>query len=353
MNPKLRFAKNMIKSRITGQKIPLTVGWEITQRCNLTCSYCDVWAKKSEDLSTEQVKEIVAGLAELGAYSISFDGGEPLMRKDMGEIIDHVRAHGIAARIHSNGVLFPKRIKEIRNLSSVKFSLDGPRELNDAVRGEGVYDGVIRAVEVAHEHHIPVGLTAVISNANVAHVMEMAELARQIKAHVTFQPCSNQVDADTPENQHHGSPDVPLYREAVRRLIAAKKSNPYIANSLAGLKHILQWPNPTWIPCYAGQMFVTINHKGKLYSCSRLDRNRLPVIDITRLGIRKALEELPLAGGCAHCWCARRAESNLLFHMHPAPLFGKYLYGPDDPPVLPMPETLPAPSGQKPLPLVT
>ncbi len=335
MHPKLRFAKSTIKSRITGEKIPLVVGWEITQLCNLACSYCDVWAKKSEDLTTEQVREIIDGLAELGTYSISFDGGEPLMRKDMGEIIDHVRARGMLARIHSNGALFPRRIEEIKNLSSVKFSLDGPKDLNDAVRGEGVYDGVLRAVEVAHRHGIPAGLTAVISRANVGRVMEMAELAKEIEAPVTFQPCSNQVDVDTGINQHAGSPPVAEYRAAVRQLMGAKKTNRYIANSVTGLKHILQWPNPTWIPCYAGQLYVTISHKGKLYSCSRLDRKRLPAIEIPKVGIKKAMEMLKVARGCPHCWCARRAESNLLLHLNPAPLFGWYLYGPDDPPMPP------------------
>ena len=330
MKKELNFAKSVIRGRITGEKIPLVAAFELTQLCNLTCDYCDVWAKQSRDLSTTQIKEIISGLAEVGTYSVSFDGGEALMRKDVGEIVDHTHSVGILPRLNSNGALFPGRVHELRNLSAVKFSLDGPKDVNDAIRGEGVFDGVMDALKAAKAHDIQAGLSAVISRSTVRRVLEMAELARALETPVSFQPAANQVDLSTGYNQHGESPGVGEFRAAIRQLLAAKKQNPYIGNSTAGLKHLLQWPKPTYIPCYAGQFTITINHKGKMYSCGRLDRTKLPVVDCTVLGVKKALEELQLAGGCGHCWCARRAESNLLFHMNPAPLLGIYRYGAPD-----------------------
>ena len=98
MKKELNFAKSVIRGRITGEKIPLVAAFELTQLCNLTCDYCDVWAKQSRDLSTTQIKEIISGLAEVGTYSVSFDGGEALMRKDVGEIVDHTHSVGIPSQ---------------------------------------------------------------------------------------------------------------------------------------------------------------------------------------------------------------------------------------------------------------
>ena len=136
MNKKLQFATSVVRGRLSGKKIPLIVGFELTQLCNLSCDYCDVWAKQSQDLDTDQVKEIITGLAEAGVYSINFDGGEVLMRKDIGEIVDHTHSEGVLVNLNSNGVLFPRRVHLLKNLNKVKFSLDGPEDVN----GDGTID---------------------------------------------------------------------------------------------------------------------------------------------------------------------------------------------------------------------
>lgn len=325
---KFQWLNSVIMGRFSDRKFPLTVGFELTQLCNLNCAYCDVNEKKSDDLTTSQVKEIITGLAQAGSHSISYDGGEVLLRKDIQEIVDHTHSLGVKARLNSNGLLVPRNVHKLKNLTQIKLSLDGPRDIHDSIRGKGVFDAVLRAVEAAKNHDINVGLSAVISRFNEDRVLEVADLAKAWEVPVTFQPCANQTDLSSAINPKGQSPDVKKYRFAIDQLIEARKENPYIGNKAVGLKHLREWPDPTLIPCYAGKYFVTIDHNGKLYSCGRFNRGNKAGIDLVGPGVAKALEELEPAGGCGHCWCARRAESNLGFDLDiQAVVLNRYRYG--------------------------
>lgn len=79
-------------------KGPLTVGWDITNRCNLMCKHCYAESnsrKPSEDLPLDTVKNVVDQLSDLGCVIIALAGGEPLMRKDLPQIIEYIKNKGI------------------------------------------------------------------------------------------------------------------------------------------------------------------------------------------------------------------------------------------------------------------
>jgi MoaA/NifB/PqqE/SkfB family radical SAM enzyme len=70
---------------------PSNVLFNITFRCNLKCKHCDIWKDKSgKELSTEEIKEIIDKLKNwLEYFRLHFSGGEPLVRKDIFEIIKY------------------------------------------------------------------------------------------------------------------------------------------------------------------------------------------------------------------------------------------------------------------------
>lgn len=113
-----------------GEQIyPLYVEISPSGACNHRCIFCalDFMEYKSCFLETEKLKETIADMVKLGVKSIMFGGeGEPLLHKDLPEIIFHAKHCGIDVALTTNGVMLEPEIigKLLFNLSWVKFSID-------------------------------------------------------------------------------------------------------------------------------------------------------------------------------------------------------------------------------------
>jgi radical SAM protein with 4Fe4S-binding SPASM domain len=139
-----------------------TVNIELTVRCNLRCRMCWWWgengaafdmAKKrsammTHELSTREIFDVVDQLVAHGP-SFYLSGGEPFMRSDAVEIIEYISGKGMSVIMNDNGTLLTeenlKRISKIRNLT-INFSIDGPREVHDAIRGKGTFDKTVATI---------------------------------------------------------------------------------------------------------------------------------------------------------------------------------------------------------------
>ena len=99
-------------------KGPITVGWDITQMCNLRCKHCYATAgKRSEkEFSIDKVKQIIDELDSLGTVLIALAGGEPLVRRDIFEIVSYIKSKGMEVFINTNGILIDEdKIKKLKN----------------------------------------------------------------------------------------------------------------------------------------------------------------------------------------------------------------------------------------------
>ena len=82
----LRISRGLI-SNILGVRSPLFCGHKLTYNCNLKCKMCPFWKRSNKDLSTKTEKVILTRIYDSGACAIAFEGGEPLLRKDLSEIL--------------------------------------------------------------------------------------------------------------------------------------------------------------------------------------------------------------------------------------------------------------------------
>ena len=103
-----KIIKSILNQRLFNKKIPLSVSWTLTNRCNKKCFYCNLPNITSKELTTKQTFSIIDELASLGTQRIGFTGGEPLLRKDIGEIINYSHSKGIFTGMVSNGSLVEK-----------------------------------------------------------------------------------------------------------------------------------------------------------------------------------------------------------------------------------------------------
>lgn len=110
MNRNLRFFRGYLSNYIRGDfDHPFYASFKVTHRCNLRCKFCNVWAEKMPDLGTSRVCRIIDNLSRSSTFTISFEGGEPLLRKDMGEILKYTHDLSNYILFTTNGLLIDKR----------------------------------------------------------------------------------------------------------------------------------------------------------------------------------------------------------------------------------------------------
>lgn len=168
-------------------KRPVVV-WNVTQRCNLKCVHCYAHSKDIDyknELTTEEGKKLIDDLADFGSPVILFSGGEPLMRKDLLELISYAKSKGRRAVISTNGTLITEEIaKKLKavDLSYVGISLDGIEITNDKFRGlDGAFNAALKGLRNCRAEGIKVGLRFTISKHNSADIPYIFDLIEKEK----------------------------------------------------------------------------------------------------------------------------------------------------------------------------
>jgi len=157
---------------------PHHVQWMLTYRCNYRCKSCDVWRgpKPMYELSTKEVKMGLDVLRKLGVVEIVFSGGNPLLREDIDEIIDHASRHFITT-IYDNGSQAAQKIETLRKVDFVAISLDTlDAERYDYLKGvHGAFKNALNSVQTLHEQGITVAVSPTISQLNMYQIPEFTD----------------------------------------------------------------------------------------------------------------------------------------------------------------------------------
>lgn len=186
------------KLRVSGP--PVTVIIRTTNLCNQRCTMCGQWGDKgffktmpkpevARQLSTAQIKTLIDQVAPARPF-ISFFGGEPLMRDDIGELVGHATARHLLTTMNSNSTLLKQRADALvdAGLSFYRASLDGPRGVNEKIRvsrdsyTEAV-DGLrhLMAVRDRRGSAFPIiQLCTTVTRENQYHLVETARLADEL-----------------------------------------------------------------------------------------------------------------------------------------------------------------------------
>ncbi len=88
---------------------PFYASYKITHKCSLKCKFCNVWMEKTSDLKTEDVFKVIDNIAKSSIVVLSLEGGDPLVRKDLGDILKYAYQKPITLFFTTNGHLLDKR----------------------------------------------------------------------------------------------------------------------------------------------------------------------------------------------------------------------------------------------------
>ena len=134
------------------------VTWRCTRRCLGNCLYCSYTAEHAVDteVNTKIAYKIVDEIYYFGASCFGISGGEPLIRKDIFDIIEYSKKLGFGVSLITSGFAFDeKRLNSlVRNEVYTAVSVDGTRESNDIIRRKGSYDKALYAIKKLSENGI-------------------------------------------------------------------------------------------------------------------------------------------------------------------------------------------------------
>jgi len=301
----LYFTQHKFESRIGRfEGRPLHMTWEITNACNLRCRHCflpDVGKPLPDELDTQQAYHIVDNIAESGAQSLLFSGGEPLLRDDLFEIAGYA-SNSLSLSLQTNGYSLEARAEQLKDVgfSQIQVSLDGASaETHDYLRGKGSYQRALKGITKCIDLRFPsVGIGATIHRRNYDELPQMIELALDLRADVF------EAGAFVAAGKGRQSSRLALSQEQRKRMyeyLSQKQSqlgnvwseNPHMILVSSAAKEACVDPyNPAvGVGCAAGILGCAITPSGKVIPCVGL---RIEIGDLRRERLRDTWKDAPL-----------------------------------------------------------
>jgi radical SAM protein with 4Fe4S-binding SPASM domain len=131
-----------------------------------------------DELGTEDALDAIRQFADLGLRWVTLSGGEPLTRKDWPQLVHALSERGIAANMITNGWLITEETARqlVENhIATVAISIDGTREVHDAIRKAGSFERIERSFKILKEHGINCGAVTTISKENIDILPQIKE----------------------------------------------------------------------------------------------------------------------------------------------------------------------------------
>ncbi len=166
---------------------PLAVHLEVAASCNLACTHCFAGdlPRREAPLTLAELDTLFAEMAALGSFRLGLTGGEPLLRRDLFDIIDLAAGHGLHPCVTTNGLLITDEVAAefgARDLVWLNVSLEGATAAtNDRVRGTGTFDRVLDRIAVLRGH-ARFTLAFTIMKTNLGELTRCVELAAEVGA---------------------------------------------------------------------------------------------------------------------------------------------------------------------------
>jgi MoaA/NifB/PqqE/SkfB family radical SAM enzyme len=222
---------------------------------------CPFWKKTSPDPSLAQEKAVLRQVYTSGACGVAFEGGEPLLRKDLVDILAFSRSLPLHTSLITNGTLLESRIDEIASYINgvVYVSLDGQEKTHDAIRGVGgSFRKSIRGI-VAAKEKVNVTVNTTVMAENTDEIESIVELAKELGVKISIAMAHEYCNANA------SPPATSKIPKIAHRLMEMKREGYPIVNSMGYFKVMAKekkWQCKPWtminidpngnvvLPCY-------------------------------------------------------------------------------------------------------
>lgn len=292
---------------------PLMVSWVATNRCDSKCVYCEARANEADpkELTTDEIKKVIDDLAGLNVQRFFVIGGEPLMRRDLFDVLAHARQQEMTVGIFTNSLQYKKYQQQIQDagLQNIWTSIDGLETTHDKYRGRsGAYATTMAAMEYFARIDIPVRVINTVVHPGNMH--EMSALFERVMASGatwwrlgTVAPVGRAMEKDEFCLSAEATKALLRFAEACRR-----EFNVTITEEMGYIGCYEDTLRDGPFYCHAGQTFCAIMPDGNVVPCQTDDGHQFSEGNIRERSFRDiwqhgftALRNVTLPAQCESC----------------------------------------------------
>lgn len=235
-----QYADNMLAPhRMDVMVSAMTKGakWNCNQKC-VHCYAAGQTQADEEELSTQEWIEIIDKLRKIGVPQLTFTGGEPTMREDLFELIDHAR--WFVSRLNTNGIkLTPEYCKKLREveIDSVQITFySSDKEIHNSLVGADHFDDTVAGIENAIAAGLNLSINTPLCTLNRDYVKTLEFLKEKGVMYVTCSGLITTGNALTDKSEA-----LQLSVEEIKEILAAASEYAY-ANGME-----ISFTSPGWI----------------------------------------------------------------------------------------------------------
>ena len=336
-----RLAQKIVKETMDSVKSgkppanPRFIMLKITSGCNSDCSYCAYsksQAKYREQgvITVADIESIVRQAAEMGVVAMGINGGEPLIRKDFGEIIDIFAQYKVAPILMTNGLWLPRMWDDLgaRGLKYVVISFDTmdkeTYELHRGAKFEDALEGIRASVKMKEKYtDVIVHVTSVLTRYNASQMVrlirEMSRLGIWVEIGAYQRQPFQKKDDMSMESRKEAE-------ELIRQIIGMKQDGYLVSNSEEYLRHIpdffIEKKNvPDNYKCFVGDKFLFVDDYLNVKPCSSPklhvvgNLKATPLKEIWESGRLAGYRERMHRADCGGCWYLCNEFNSMLEEM--------------------------------------
>jgi MoaA/NifB/PqqE/SkfB family radical SAM enzyme len=264
------FLARTLYRTLQNRNMPNMMSLAVNDVCNAVCEHCSFFAGVEDRtrtvMTTAQMSRVIQEGQELGVSVLNFVGGEPLLRKDLPEIIGSVDRNLTTTILFTNGTLLPERARSLRSagLDSVYVSIDSADPaLNDRFRGlPGGFTQAVKAIESALRLGFSTGIACTITPESFGRgeMGRVIELGRRLGVHEVLL-----FDA-MPSGRYGDRTDLVDSQDWIEEMIQA--AVPY--NRDPAYPGVLVWAYSSGfraVGCACGTSYLYVSPYGDVMSC--------------------------------------------------------------------------------------
>ena len=280
----LNYLLPMMRSRFVTHR-PFFLAHAITYGCNSKCKTCTFWQtahNMREDMSTEEVYDLLDEAYDYGMRCYYLFGGEPLVRRDIEEVVRYAKKKGFMTVINTNGSLIEKKDALWEDMDFAFISLDYFDGFHDFIRGRsGSFKEVVNGIKRLKElGKTKVTIVSTISTLNFGAIEEMAKFAQELGVGISYNSVEikdqfysafeNTIPSNlggiktvSPVNEYGLSDEkLHVFYETILRL--KREGYPLMETEVA-LKDYAE--GKPWT-CHFPKIFVYVSPNKKIYDCT-------------------------------------------------------------------------------------
>lgn len=260
-------------------RAPVRVGLSLTNKCNLRCIHCYALSgcPMPNELGTEEWKNVIDELEILKVFEIVLTGGEPLLREDFFKIAEYILSKKFFVMLSTNGTLISNHVaKKLRDIGFkyIQVSLDAPyQEVNDSIRGKGVFKKVLNAIKYLTSNDIKVTIGMTILKYNYIYVEDMIKFAIKNSVYsvnfIDFVPAGRAtIDMSLPfKDQLKLAHKIHKLSKKWKDEMIIVHTDPLSIHVINRAKSIPHKLREIFVGCEAGKWFCEIDPEGYVLPC--------------------------------------------------------------------------------------